>query len=150
MPLYDGAIELLRVQLDALRRGERVSLVVLGSLTDDQHRALCEFRLSRGLPGSASPEIVYLGRHHYDSRAAQGYTVEDMVLQVEAALAADAEPLFTGKMTSIRSRIDRADGYGCMVRDQAIFEMTARKPRVELYSVIPKGDGRSAKTTKPR
>jgi hypothetical protein len=34
----------------------------------------------------------------------------------------------------------RDDGYGNQVFDRAVFEMTAKKPRAELYSVIPKGD----------
>jgi hypothetical protein len=45
-------------------------------------------------------------------------------------------------MTALHAARDRADGYGCMVRDMAVFELSARKPRVELYSVIPKGDRR--------
>lgn len=142
MPLHAEAVDLIRVQLDQLRLGYRVNLIAIGCLTDDQHRALLEFRRTRGLAGGESPEIVYLGRHHYQSRSVQGYTVEDMVLQIQSAIAPTALPFLRGSMTSLWSVTERDDGYGKRVRDQAIFEMTARKPRVELYSVIPKGDGR--------
>jgi hypothetical protein len=44
------------------------------------------------------------------------------------------------KMTALDSVARREDGYGNMVRDRAVLELTQRKPRAELYSVIPKGD----------
>ncbi|MFA9487035.1 hypothetical protein LU276_08525 [Moraxella haemolytica] len=40
----------------------------------------------------------------------------------------------------LKSTILRDDGYGNMVWDWAIFEMTAKQPKIELFSVIPKGD----------
>jgi hypothetical protein len=83
---------------------------------------------------------VYLGRHHHESRSSQGYTVEDMVLQIRSGLAADAAPFLRGSMTSSWAIHARDDGYGKRVRDQAVFELMARKPRFELYSVIPKSD----------
>jgi len=142
MPLYQDAADLIREQLDRIRNGHRVPLIAIGYLTETQHQALREFRASQNLAGGESPEIVYIGRHHFHSRSAQGYTVDDMLLQIRSGLAADAAPFLRGAMTSLWSVNERDDGYGKRVRDQAVFEMTARKPRVELYSVIPKGDGR--------
>ena len=150
MCLYDGMLTVVRRQLQLIAEGKWVSLVEVGCLTDDQHRQLCEFRERRGLPKVESPQIVYLGRHHYDSRVVQGYTINDLVQQLEASTVDDAKPMFAGKMTSLLSPRLRADGYGRMVRDQAVLELTARKPRVEVFSVIPKGDGLIPKTTKPR
>ena len=44
-------------------------------------------------------------------------------------------------MTVMQNRCPRQDRYGnCTIRDLAVFECTARHPRPELYSVIPKGD----------
>lgn len=117
-------------------------MLVIGCLTAAQHRQIRAFRASRNLAGAESPEIVYVGRHHYASRAKQGYTVDDMVAQVSAGLAADAIPFPRGSMTALRACRMRDDGYGKQVCDHAVFELTARKPHVELFSVIPKGDGR--------
>lgn len=142
MPLNRGAIDLIRNQLEQIALGNKVPLIVIGYLTETQHKAVREFRAQHGLSGGESPEIVYIGRHHYESRVKQGYTIEDMILQIEASTADTAEAFIRGAMTSLRSIVLRSDGYGKQVRDQAIFELTARKPRVELYSVIPKGDGR--------
>ncbi|WP_256345048.1 hypothetical protein [Pseudomonas gingeri] len=43
-------------------------------------------------------------------------------------------------MTAVKSTQLRQDGYGNEVMDEAIFELTARKPKAELYSIVPKGD----------
>ncbi len=43
-------------------------------------------------------------------------------------------------MTAIKNTRLRQDGYGNEVQDEAIFELIARKPKAELYSVVPKGD----------
>ncbi|TAM49722.1 MAG: hypothetical protein EPN57_25020 [Paraburkholderia sp.] len=48
-------------------------------------------------------------------------------------------------MTTVQSTVLRDDGYGAMVRDEAVLELYARKPRAELFSVIPKGDVSPAK-----
>jgi hypothetical protein len=53
-------------------------------------------------------------------------------------------------MIGLASGNERDDGYACRVRDKAVLELTARKPRIEVFSVIPVGDGRTPKTTKPR
>ncbi len=142
MPLYDGAVELVRDQLEQIHTGQRVGIIAIGRLTDEQHRQLREFRREQGLEGAESPEIIYMGRHHYDSRIKQGYLVDDLVRQVEVSLSADAEPFLRGSMTSLRCPNATLDPYGKLVKYQAIFELSRRKPRVELYSVIPKGDGR--------
>jgi hypothetical protein len=142
MPLHDGAAARIRQQLQDIRDGLRVSVIAIGRLTPEQHGAVHAFRKSRGLTGGESPEIVYVGRHHFTSRMQQGYTIDDLVLQAEASLAADAVPQVRGSMTSLRSVRDRDDGYGNKVRDLAVFELSVWKPRIELFSVIPKGDRR--------
>lgn len=141
MPLHQDAAEAILRQLRAIREGRRVSLISIGHFTQTQHRLILTFRREHGLEGGESPEIVYLGRHHYESRSRQGYGPDDMLRQIEAALAADSIPLLRPRMTAIQACTDRDDGRGCRVRDLAIFEMSARKPRAELFSVIPKGDG---------
>ena len=62
------------------------------------------------------------------------------MLQIEYALASTACVLPTSRMTATRSVTVRADGYGNMVFDEAVYELTQRKPRAELFSVVPKGD----------
>ncbi len=150
MPLYPDAVALITCQLQCLERGERVSLIAIGELTDDQFSCLNKARDAALLPAVESKEIVYLGRHHFNSRSAQGYTIADMVSQISNAVADHATPIATRRGTVLESGAARDDGYGNRVRDQAVLELTARKPRVEVFSVIPKGDRTPPKTTKPR
>jgi hypothetical protein len=63
-----------------------------------------------------------------------------MVAQITSALAETALAVASPRMTSIKSTLLRQDGYGNEVLDEAIFELTARKPKAELYSIVPKGD----------
>lgn len=60
--------------------------------------------------------------------------------QVESALSMTSVVKASPKMTTMQNPVERADGYGNQVRDLAVFELTQRKPRAELYSLIPKGD----------
>jgi hypothetical protein len=42
--------------------------------------------------------------------------------------------------TILENPYPRADRYGNTVKDRAILECSARHPKPELFSVIPKGD----------
>ena len=88
-----------------------------------------------------TPEIVVIGKHIHDSRIVRDdYTVEDVLTQIASALAADSVVVASRRMTALDAPKRRADGYGNWVRDRAILELTQRRPRAELFSVIPKGD----------
>lgn len=150
MPLHRHAFQLICEQLTSLERGQRVTLICIGTLTEAQFGQINFDRGKLGLPDVESPDIVYLGRHHFQSRSAQGYTCQDMAAQLESALADNAIAIVVPRGTTLQSTTLRADGYGNMIRDQAVLELTARKPRIEVFSVIPKGDRISPKTTKPR
>ena len=63
-----------------------------------------------------------------------------MVRQIQACTDANAEVLMSRGMTILRSVVLRPDGYGNQVRDRGVFELTHHKPRIELFSVIPRGD----------
>lgn len=141
MPLYDNAEYLIRANLNEIAKGGRVQAVSIGVLTVEQFEAINRQKESEGLPRLESPEIVFLGKHAYNSRVVRdGYTIDDMVAQIASALAETAMAVASPRMTAIKSTQPREDGYGNEVLDEAIFELTARKPRAELYSIVPKGD----------
>lgn len=141
MPLFDNAKYLIRANLEEVARGGRARAVVVGSFSTQQFAMLNKLKESAGLPLLESPEIVFIGSHVYKSRVDRdGYTIDDVMLQIEGALAASALVQSTSRMTAIKSTVRRKDGYGNEVLDEAVFELTQRKPRAELYSVIPKGD----------
>lgn len=63
-----------------------------------------------------------------------------MIAMIESALAETAIVQAHQKMTGILNPQLRPDGYGNQVRDLAVLELYARRPKAELLSVIPKGD----------
>jgi hypothetical protein len=148
MPIDPSAVPDIRRQLERIASGERPTIIVVGVLTPVQHQAISKVRVSLGLPELESPELVYLGRHHFASRSADGYMIEDMIAQVVSGTSIAAHPILTPKMTVLENPDLRADGYGFAVRDRAVLELTARKPRAEILSVVPKGDGGGPKNRK--
>jgi hypothetical protein len=141
MPLSEGALDAVCAQLEAIARGERVHIITIGDLLPDQVALLNRLRESLGLPIVGS-ELVFLGRHIYRSRIAQdGYTVADVRAQLASALHETALVQITGRSSTIMQATSfREDGRGNQVRDEAVFELSSRTPRIEVYSVIPKGD----------
>ena len=141
MPLFKNAEYLIRANLQQLASNNRVRSVEIGRFTADQFEAINRQKEAQELPLLEDPGIVFIGSHAYRSRVIRdGSTIDDMVLQIEAALAATSIWKNATRMTALRSTIGRDDGYGNEVFDEAIFELTARKPKAELYSIIPKGD----------
>jgi len=140
MPLHDDATERIREQLHRIAASDYVPIIDIGYLTYQQLQRICDARKALGLPIVESQRILYIGRHHYESRSKQGYTIDDMILQIQASISADCEIFIGRKMTVMRAALPRPDGYGNQVRDEAVLELTRRKPCIELFSVVPKGD----------
>ena len=141
MLLLPNAEALIRSNLEDVAQGRRAQAVVIGSFTVEQHAEINRVREAARLPLLENAEIVFLGSHVYRSRVERdGYTIDDVITQITAALATSSKVQLTARMTAMKSTIRRKDGYGNDVLDEAVFELTQRKPRAELYSVIPKGD----------
>ena len=86
-------------------------------------------------------EVVFIGRRIYESRVVRdGYAVDDVVDQIASGMESASVVLKTPTMTSMENLVPRKDRYGNPVRDRIVFECSARYPRPELYSVVPKGD----------
>lgn len=140
MPLYPGADVLVRNNLLLISAGERAPLRAIGRFTDRQFEDVNFARIEMGFHPLEVNEIVFIGRHLYTSRSRDGYSVDEMIHQIISALDEVSIAVVTPKMSCLRNRVGRQDRWGNTVFDTAVFEMTARKPRAELFSVIPKGD----------
>jgi hypothetical protein len=140
MPLYENARELMRANLEALARGEKVPRVAIGTLTDVQLAAVNAERAAEDLPLVVA-EIVFVGRHVRKGRILKdGYTIDDALDQIESALSPTAVVIATEYMTGIQSTVLRTDRLGNQVRDLAMLECTTHRPYPELLSAMPKGD----------
>jgi hypothetical protein len=148
LPLYPDAEAKIRVNLRTIEAGGRGDLVAIGEFTERQWHDINAVRRGLGLHEIESREIVFIGRHLYTSRAKDGYTLDDIWAQIQAALSSASVMFVNPKMTALESPHGRPDGYGNTVHDRAVFECTQRKPRAELFSVIPKGDSVKPKTKK--
>jgi hypothetical protein len=148
MPLYLNAEAIIKTNLQTIAAKGRPTLVVIGEFSDTQFDVINAGRLKLGLHEIASKEIVFIGRHVYASRTKDRYIIDDIWKQIESALSSMSVPVANSTMTALDSIHGRADGYGNTVYDRAIFECTQRKPRAELFSVIPKGDNFKPKYTK--
>jgi hypothetical protein len=140
VPLSDEGRFLIRKNLEALQSGKRVSLVVVGHLTEIQLSAI---NTKRDIHGYApvTGELVFIGQHVYNNRIVKdGYSIDDVVEQIASALDSSAIALDTSPMTSLENSKARDDAYGNSVRDRAVLECSVRHPRPEVFSVIPKGD----------
>jgi hypothetical protein len=140
MPLNDNAERLIRGNIAAMKRGERVRAVVIGHLTEDQLRQINAFRSHRNFPDIVS-EVLFMGKHMYESRVIQdGYTVDELIIQVKSAMCHQSRLIPSPKMTVIENPVRRIDWQGRQINDQAVLECSAKYPNPDLYSVIPKGD----------
>jgi hypothetical protein len=140
-PLKPGALGEARTLLEALQRGERPAPIDIGSLTQQQLTDLNAARVAQGLP-TVGADLVYKGRHHFASRSADGYSIDDMLQQIQSGMSPDSNVLVDrAGRPNLVNPTPRADGYGNNVTDTATFELSGSK-RPELFSVIPKGDKR--------
>lgn len=149
MPLYPNIEAQIRSQLEKISRGEPVGLIDIGEFTADQLAAINRQKLQKGLPIVESAVITFKGKHLYNSRTKDGYTIEDMIDQLRSGLSEDSVVTVTLKMTALQNLTGRQDGYGNHVRDKIVFECTLRWPKAEAFSVIPKGDANPPKAKAP-
>ncbi|MGA2886809.1 MAG: hypothetical protein ABSE51_02080 [Terracidiphilus sp.] len=142
MPLYQNAANLIRANFEEIAKGNKPRGVAIGRLTAEQLNPINQVRAGQTPPlPPVIDEVIFYGRHLYKSRIVRdGYAVEDVVDQIVSAMDTASVFVHNTKMTVLQNQSDRADRYGNMVKDLAVFECTARHPRPELFSVMPKGD----------
>jgi hypothetical protein len=139
MPLFENALDAIRANLEAVGRKERVKLISIGALTESQLAGINRYRNDHGLP-PISGEIVFIGSHIYKRRILEdGYSIEDVLDQIASAFD-PGSTVINGKMSAIKNPTERPDHYGNRVRDEAVFECSAKHPRAELFSIVARGD----------
>jgi len=129
MPLFDDAIELIRANPEQLQQGSRAKLVAIATLTKAQLDAFNQERYAHSWPPIVA-EVVFIGRHVYESRVTRdGYSIDDVIDRIASAMAAEAISVPNPRMTAMENPNLRTDRYGNSVRDRAVFECSARHPR---------------------
>jgi hypothetical protein len=140
MPLNADAEQLIRANLRAAASGIKPRPVIIGTLTDAQIETLNVIRVLANRD-PMQRELMFVGLHIYNSRIVRdGYSIDDIVLQIASALNPFSRIQASRQMTVIRTQVLRDDGRGSQVRDEAVLECSCRFPLPEVFSVIPKGD----------
>jgi hypothetical protein len=140
LPLYEDAKDKIRFNLQKIQSGDRAPLVTIGHLTDVQFEQMNQRRAALSLHLLEQNEIIFIGKHLFKSRAGDGYTIDDIIDQIVSALSDISVVNISPTWSRIDNPTPRLDRYGNSVMDRGVFEMTAKKPRAELFSVMPKGD----------
>jgi hypothetical protein len=150
VPLYPNAKDLIRKNLEALGAGQRVPRVAVGMVTKAQIEAVNAQQTAEELALSIN-EVVFVGRHIHKRRILEeGYTVDDVIDQIESAMDEGSEVIANEYMTAIKNPVARADRLGNLVHDEAILECSRYRPNPDIFSVIPKGDKIKPKKAKGR
>ena len=143
LPLYENAVELIRLNLEAISAKTRAKPVLIGTLTNVQRDAINAHRMhSNPQFQPIVSEVVFVGAHIHKRRIVEdGYTIDDVIAQIVSAMSDDSVFLGGSPMQTIGSIHPRRDRLGnSSIKDHAVFECTSRRPTAELFSVIPKGD----------
>jgi hypothetical protein len=144
LPLFADGARKIRQNLQRASRGERPGLVGIGYLTEEQLTLLNLERARIGFP-ALKGQVIFRGTHVYESRCVRdGYTVEEVIFQIQEAFSLEATVHYTGGPTSLRSVKTRQGQGGTLIRDEVVFECTSKYPKAELFSVIPRGDGKKS------
>ena len=142
MPFDNDALSRIRLQLEAISNGIKPRLIGIGSLSRDQLQTINQHRAENGFSPIVA-DILFDGRHLYKSRCVDdGYSIDEVIEQLVSAFS-EASQVVLGRSTVLASSVPRIDRHGKSVRDEIVFECTARHPHPELYSVVPRGDGKN-------
>lgn len=141
MPLFADGLKKIRNNLLQIEAGERPKMVRIGVFTEVQLRLINERRNEDELL-PIDPVIVFVGRHLHKGRCQDdGYTIEEVLVQIESAFSEDSV-VDCERGTALRNDQGRTDKEGHCIKDEAVFECSQKHPSPELWSVIPRGDGK--------
>jgi hypothetical protein len=142
MPFDNDALSRIRLQLETIAKGTKPRLIGIGSLNRGQLQEINQHRAMNGFSPIVA-DILFDGRHLYKSRCVEdGYTIDEVIEQLVSAFS-ETSTVVLGRSTVLANSVPRIDRQGRMIRDEIVFECTARHPHPELYSVVPRGDGKN-------
>lgn len=137
MAVLPGALDRARGLLGELAQGQRPQPIDIAELTAQQFSDLNAARKSRGQPEFTRPTVIYNGKHHYQSRSADGDSIDEMLLQIANSLDDQSSVVMSPRGPALQNPQSRVNPRGETVRDRAVLEGGGDRP-TWLYSAIPK------------
>jgi hypothetical protein len=142
LPLFADGLKKIRKALELAAAQKWSPFQKIGFFTPEQLADINALRQRAGREPLV-PTIVCNGKHLYESRCVKdGYSIDEVVEQTEIAFDRASEAANQGWATVLRSTSDRFNEEGNAIRDELVFECSAKHPNASLFSVIPRGDGR--------
>jgi hypothetical protein len=142
LPLFADGLRKIHRNLTQIESGEKPLVAKIGFFTPEQIVQINEVRISMGFP-ALRPEILFHGSHLYNSRCVgNGYTIDQVLEQIQSAFSGASVVDSSRSSLVLYNPNKRMDHEGKLVNDRVVFECTRRHPYADLYSVVPKGDGR--------
>jgi hypothetical protein len=90
MPLYEDGRRQIRNNLEQIAIGNRIRAVPIGFLTAQQLGCINANQAALDLK-SIDAEVMFVGGHIHDRRiVADGYTIDDVLDQIESAMSKSA------------------------------------------------------------
>jgi hypothetical protein len=141
MPLFASGLHKIRRNLLRVQSGQKPWIEKIGFFTPEQIDQINAARVAMGFP-VLRPEILFHGRHLYESRCTKDlYTIDQVLEQIVSAFSDASVVDPSPPSVVIRNPNKRLDHRGNLVNDEAVFECSGREPYADLYSVVPDGDG---------
>ncbi len=137
MAVLPGALDRARGLLGEIALGQKPKPIDIAELTPQQFAELNAARKSRGQPEFTRPTVIYNGKHHYQSRSADGDSIDEMLLQIANSLDDRAGVVMSPRGPALQSPEIRVNPRGETVQDRAVLEGGGDRP-TWLYSAIPK------------
>lgn len=143
MPLFADGLKRIRRSLERVAAGQPSWYEKVGKLSPDELTVINTIRAAEGHP-PISGRIVCNGKHLYDSRCVKdGYSIDEVIAQTEMAFNLATRPAREGWATLLKSEQQPPNAAGYRITYEIVFECSSKHPDASLFSVIPRGDGRS-------
>ena len=137
MAVLPGALDRARGLLGEIAIGQKPKPIDIAELTPKQFAELNAARKAMGQPEFIRPTVIYNGKHHYQSRSADGDSIDEMLLQIANSLDDRAGVVMSPRGPALQSPQRRVNPRGETVLDRAVLEGGGDRP-TWLYSAIPK------------
>lgn len=135
--LLPGALISARGLLEEVAKGGKPKAIDIAELTPKQFAELNDARRGFGQPEFTRPVVIYNGKHHYQSRSADGDSIDEMLLQIANSLDDQARVVSSNRGPALQNPQTRINLRGETVQDRAVLEGGGDRP-TWLYSAIPK------------
>lgn len=155
MPLSDDARKNINDNFKNFTNGSRMIWSDIGNLTEEQLYFLNSIRKFNGKSDINNPCIKFMGRHLFESRHNEDkYSIEEIYKMIKNSISEKAFPAIDHRYyrTSLSEKDKLNPNFvspdikyydGNPIQHVSVFKFNESYNYLELYNVIPYGDGKN-------